>query len=142
LAKLSLAVRARFPRTEEDERQDTQWIANDEAICIAPEGAGKKAEDTELVEAAADGWHEAYDGWYEAAEEGPDPAAEEEADAVAGVDGEEAVHGREMAKLNVSIKERLTELMRETTSTRPPSGPVTAVWATSSAGRTSSSLSK
>jgi hypothetical protein len=32
-----------------------------------------------------------------------------------------------MAKLNVSIKERLTELMRETTSTRPPSGPVTAV---------------
>jgi hypothetical protein len=39
-------------------------------------------------------WYEAADGWYEAAEEAPDPAAEEEAD---------AVQHREMAKLNAAI---------------------------------------
>jgi hypothetical protein len=65
------------------------------------------------VEGAAYGWYEAYGGWYEAAEEGPDPAAEQKADAIADADGEEAVHEREMAKLKVAIEERLVELTRE-----------------------------
>jgi hypothetical protein len=64
-AKLSLAVRARFPRTGEKNRQDARWVADDEAIRVGAEGTVKKAKDAELVEAAADGWHEAYDGWYE-----------------------------------------------------------------------------
>jgi hypothetical protein len=63
-AKLSLAARARFPRTEEEERADSRWVADDEALRVATEAAAKKEEDAEMVEAAADGWHETADGWY------------------------------------------------------------------------------
>jgi hypothetical protein len=73
------------------------------------------------------GWYEAADGWYEAAKEGPDPAIEEEADAVADTDEEEAVHHRKMAKFNVAIEACLAELTRETKERRHPSGPVAAV---------------
>jgi hypothetical protein len=93
---------------------DARCVVNDEAIRVAAEGATKKAEYAELVEGAAASWYKAYDGWYEATEEGPKPAAEEEADAIANVNGEEAVHDREMAKLNVSIEEHLAELTRKT----------------------------
>jgi hypothetical protein len=54
-------------------------------------------------------------GWYEATEEAPDPATEEEADAVADAAEEEAdaVHHREMAKLNATIEAHLAKLTRE-----------------------------
>jgi hypothetical protein len=48
-AKLSLAARARFPRTEEEERADARWVAADEALRVAAEGTTKKEEDAELV---------------------------------------------------------------------------------------------
>jgi hypothetical protein len=66
------------------------------------------------MEGAATGWYETYNGWYEAAEEGPDPAAEKEADAITDADEEQAIHHREMVKLNAAIEARLTELTRET----------------------------
>jgi hypothetical protein len=54
-AKLSLAARSRFPRTEEEERQDVRWVVDDAAIRVMTEGATKKVEYAELEEAAADG---------------------------------------------------------------------------------------
>jgi hypothetical protein len=102
-AKLSLAARARFPRTEEEERADSRWVADDEALRVAAEAAGKKAADAEMVEAAADGWHETADGWYEAAEEGA--AATEES-----VDEEDLA----LANINAAIEERLADLTRVT----------------------------
>jgi hypothetical protein len=67
------------------------------------------------VAGAANGWYAAYDAWYEATKEGPNPDAEEEEDdAAADPDGEEAIHDREIAKLNIAIEERLAELTHET----------------------------
>ncbi|KAK1632493.1 hypothetical protein QYE76_006808 [Lolium multiflorum] len=102
-AKLSLAARARFPRTEEEERADSQWVTDNEALRVAAEAAAKKAGDAEMVEAAAEGWHETADGWYEAAEEGT--AAVEEP-----VDEEDLA----LANINAAIEERLADLTRVT----------------------------
>jgi hypothetical protein len=102
-AKLSLAARARFPRTEEEERADARWVADDDALRVAAEAAAKKEGDAEMVEAAADGWHETADGWYEAAEEGA-AAAEEP------VDEEDLA----LANINAAIEERLADLTRVT----------------------------
>jgi hypothetical protein len=38
-AKLSLAARVRFPRTEEEERHDARWVADDESTRVVAEGA-------------------------------------------------------------------------------------------------------
>jgi hypothetical protein len=66
------------------------------------------------MEGAVGGWYEAFDGWYEIVEEVPNPASEEEADSVADADEEEAIHHREMAKLNAAIEARPAKLTRET----------------------------
>ncbi|KAK1628251.1 hypothetical protein QYE76_002566 [Lolium multiflorum] len=102
-AKLSLAARARFPRTAEEERADSRWVADDEALRVAAEAAAKKAGDAEMAEAAAEGWHETADGWYEAAEEGA-AAAEEP------VQEEDLA----LANINAAIEERLADLTRVT----------------------------
>ncbi|KAK1678115.1 hypothetical protein QYE76_038963 [Lolium multiflorum] len=101
-AKLSLAARARFPRTEE-ERADSRWVADDEALRVAAEAAAKKAGDAEMAEAAAEGWHETADGWYEAAEERATAA-------------EEPVQEEDLAlaNINAAIEERLADLTRVT----------------------------
>ncbi|KAK1648232.1 hypothetical protein QYE76_066037 [Lolium multiflorum] len=99
-----LAARARFPRTEEEERADARWVADDEALRVAAEAAAKKEEEAEMVEAAADGWHETANGWYEAAEEGA-AAAEEKP-----VDEEDLA----LANITAAIEERLADLTRVT----------------------------
>ncbi|KAK1645128.1 hypothetical protein QYE76_062933 [Lolium multiflorum] len=60
------------------------------------EAAAKKEGDAEMMEAAADGWHETADGWYEAAEEGAAAVEEDLA----------------LAKINAAIEERLSDLTR------------------------------
>ncbi|KAK1683000.1 hypothetical protein QYE76_043848 [Lolium multiflorum] len=85
----------RFPRTEEEERADAMGRRR-EALRVAAEAAAKKAGGTQMVEAAADGWHETADGWYEAAEE---PVDEEDL---------------ALANINAAIEECLADLTRVT----------------------------
>jgi hypothetical protein len=47
---------------EEEEWQDTRWVADDEAIHVASERVAKEVEDTEKMEVDGGGWYEVVDG--------------------------------------------------------------------------------
>ncbi|KAK1664948.1 hypothetical protein QYE76_053107 [Lolium multiflorum] len=106
-AKLSLAACARFPQTVKEERSDVCWVADDEEIRVAAEGAAKKAEDAKQMEGtrvAGSRPRRRHPTRCRGGGGSVADAVEEEAD---------DVHHRERAKLNAVIEARLAKLTHE-----------------------------